>query len=279
MSASLAHCRPARGNLPFAPALHVRVDLVDLRRIHAERAPRRHALRRAPRADRLDEQLLGIDRTVRLQGHDEVGRDGRPQHVLAVTPGAVQVVLLPPVVGRLIDGVPRRLMVRVAQRRLGGLRGGLGSIRVRPCCGWVVPVWAPAGVSVRWAGGRRLRGAAALSAAWRRRRFGGSMRAVSAGPGRRPCPLVGAAGAVVAVSTVATLPSSPAGAASRSPPQAATSSIARRLPQRVAGRPRAETSCQAEPIVPLPFPSARVVSCDATLARRRPPRPVTTVAG
>ena len=73
MSASLPHCRPARGNLPLAPAFHVRVDLVDLRRIHAERAPRRHALLRAPGADRLDEELLGVDRTIRLQGHDEVG--------------------------------------------------------------------------------------------------------------------------------------------------------------------------------------------------------------
>ena len=217
------------------------------------------------RADRLDEQLLGIDRTVRLQGHDEVGRDGRPQHVLAVTAGAVQVVLLPPVVGRLIDGVPRRLMVRVAQRRVGGRRGGW-EVSCAACCGWVGAGLGAAGfgagdgagfgglavadgclapAAVRWSQARRPSLSARRGRSWRYPRL---LRLLI-----------------------------PAGAASRSPPQAATSSIARRLPQRVAGRPEPRPRARQSPsFLSLPECESRIVRCYAGAAR--PPRPVTTVA-
>jgi hypothetical protein len=64
---------------------------------------------------------------------------------------------------------------------------------------------------------------------------------------------VGAAGAG-ALSAVATLPARASGEASRSPPQATASAQTRRLLQRAVGRRKAETSCQAEPIVLSSFP-------------------------
>ncbi len=149
------HGRPSRPDLPLAPALHVRVDGIDLVHLQPERAPRGHALLRPPRAhDVCTKASLVLIGPSGLSETMQVRRDRRAEHILAVTAGAVQVVLLPAVVDRLRHGVPGRLVVRVAERRVGrsaaacrliagrstaypALRpsaGGLGGVSVRRRC-------------------------------------------------------------------------------------------------------------------------------------------------
>ena len=120
---------------------------------------------------------------------DEVRGDGGAQHVFAVTAGAIEIVLLPAVVGRLIDGVPRRLVVLVAQRRVGGC--GLRRRRCRPAR-WQPGYQPPPGQHVSGAGfeavslgpvgrGVRLRGPAVGGAGSARRRWLGWFAAARRG--------------------------------------------------------------------------------------------------
>jgi hypothetical protein len=74
-----------------------------------------HPLGGATGAHRLNEQLLGVDRSIGLERGDEVRSDGGAQDVLAVAPGAVQVVLLPSIINLLRDRIPRGLVVLVAE--------------------------------------------------------------------------------------------------------------------------------------------------------------------
>ena len=71
-----------------------------------------------------EDRLVGY-RAVRLERDNEMGRDRRSQHVLSVAAGAIEVVVLPPLIGLGVHGIERRGVVGIAKRRLG--RRGVGA--------------------------------------------------------------------------------------------------------------------------------------------------------
>src|SRR6185437_1319039 len=66
-SASAFHRWSPRGHFGIASGLHIPVDLLNRRNLHAQGAPGGHPFLRPARAHRLNEQLLGRNRAVGLQ--------------------------------------------------------------------------------------------------------------------------------------------------------------------------------------------------------------------
>src|SRR5690606_9518163 len=102
----------AGADLAVGASLHVHVHPLDLVHLEAEGAPGRHPLVRASGADRGDERLLGGDGPAVLEGDDQRRGEGGPDGVLAMAAGAVELVLLPPLVRLVVHGVTVCRMIR-----------------------------------------------------------------------------------------------------------------------------------------------------------------------
>jgi hypothetical protein len=120
----------------IATALEVLIQAVEIERIEPQLGGRWHSFVFTPLREDVQELLSARGVAVGLERHDKTRGEGRSLAVFAVAAGALQTVLLPPLISHDLDGIPRRWVIGIGHgcrcRRRRGARGrGRGS-RTRP---------------------------------------------------------------------------------------------------------------------------------------------------
>ena len=97
----------------IATAFEVLIQSIEIDRIEPYLGGRRHSFVFPPLSEDSEELLAARDVAIWPEGQDDTRGKGRPLAVFAVAAGALQTVLLPPLIGRGIDGIPRRPVIWV----------------------------------------------------------------------------------------------------------------------------------------------------------------------